>query len=322
MDRTNPISFALVLLLCCGLLPGCATVGPGPADRHYAAMDETSRLGRYAPIIVPGESGQPYNRVGRAAARLSEDGEEQIFIATDQAVYYTAEQGFTSVAGQDYDNLIYRLHFPRVPQPHLTAGANGGLFVIITLDGQQRPLLITTVHTCGCYLGFVPTSYLPASAYPEQWPQEQQRVFGETLPARLDYPPGFDAALRPLIHLRSGTHRVMDIQLRRLSEIDAPLAEVRLLPLAGLERLPLGEGHTSFFHTSGWLQGYVKDSFKPWELLLMSWWALDLNIGRDKQLGTPDQTGTVFYTSLKPWARNASNMGRFADFLAYWGWRL
>lgn len=54
----------------------------------------------------------------------------------------------------------------------------------------------------------------------------------------------------------------------------------------------------------------------------MSWWTFDLYIGNDKRLGDPAETGTVFYTSLKPWARDKSNMWFFADFLDYWGWQL
>ncbi len=323
MTFTKSIKNASLLLALCGLLlQGCATVGPGAGDSHYAVAAGAELASRYAPVIVPGESTRPYNRIGRAAARLDEDGEEEIYIATDPAVFYFREQAFTTARGNSYHNLIYRFHFPRVPQLHLTAGRNGGLFVVITLDDEQRPVLITTVHTCGCYLAFVPSSYLPDSAYPEAWPAETQTVFGETLPVRLDYPARFDPAWRPLISLRSETHRVMDVRLGRLAQISAPLIPVELRPVTDLERLPLNGGQTSFFHHSGWLKGYVKDSFKPWELLLMSWWVLDLNVGRDKQLGDPALTGTVFYTSLKPWAREESNMGFFAEFLDYWGWRL
>lgn len=325
MTYSKTIQFACALLLC-GLLLGCATPGPGATDRRYLVAQDADLLERHAPVVVAGQSALAYNQIGHAAARLDEAGEEEIYIDLEHAVFYTRQQPFTALSGRRYHNLIYRFHFPRVPHPHLTAGANGGLFVVVTLNERQQPVLITTVHTCGCYLAFVPTSHLPTSAMPEDWPQDKQSVFGETLPARLDYPPDYasdaDTQWRMVLHLRSATHRVMDVRLKRLDHIHAARQTVELQPMQSLQRLPLGDGHTSFFHSSGWLEGYVKDSFKPWELLLMSWWALDLNIGRDKQLGDPAATGTVFYTSLKPWAREASNMYFFADFLEYWGWRL
>lgn len=312
-----PRCITLLLLV---MMVGCASV-PVPStmvDRIYRHTGSDSLLARYAPIIAPQQTALEYNRIGRAAARFDDGGRQEIYINSDQPVFYTQEQRFTAVSGQRYLNLIYRFHFTEVPQPHLTAGKNGGLFVIVTLNEQEQPLLITTVHSCGCYLAMVPTRYLDRAAYPEGWDLDQQSVYGETLPGRLDYPALFDTELRPLITLRSATHRVMGVGFATLDSYRDEGVELLLQPMAALDQLPLADGHTSFFNQSG----YVKGAFKPWELLLMSWWSLDLNVGRDKRLADPAESGVVFYTSLKPWARNASNMWFFADFLDYWGWRL
>ena len=315
--------FLMLALLANLLLPGCATrpTTQEVVDLHYTSHDEASRLGRYAPVIVPHETHLTHNQIGRAAARFDHKGNEEIYIATDQPVFYTSEQTFTSKSGRSYHNLYYRFHFTHVPHPRLTAGRNVGLYVVITLNEQQQPLLITTVHSCGCYLTFIPTSYLPTSAYPDDWDITSQQVYGEQLPGRLDYPADFNTDWRPLIQLRSNNHRVMNVKLTSFSSLAETLTPVEIKPVETLERLPLGDGHTSLYHNDGRHQGYVKGSFKPWELLLMSWWAFDFHIGRDKQLGDPAETGTVFYTSLKPWARDESNMWFFADFLDYWGWR-
>lgn len=314
--------FALVLLAGF-VLSGCAArpTAIGVSGLHYTSLDESSRLGRYAPVIVPQETHLSHNKIGSAAARFDQQGNEEIYITTEQPVFYTSERAFTARSGRQYSNLYYRFHFTHVPQLRLTAGRNVGLYVVITLNQQQQPVLITTVHTCGCYLAFIPTSYLSVEAYPDDWDIASQRVYGEKLPGKLDYPVGFNMGLRPLIYLRSDNHRVMDVELGSLSSLaDTPIP-VEMKPVEALERLPLGNGYTSFFHHDGRHQGYVKGSFKPWELLLMSWWAFDLHIGSDKQLGDPVETDTVFYTSLKPWARDESNMWLFADFLDYWGWR-
>lgn len=317
-ELLRPVFILLILLLC-----GCAVTPfePPRAEHSYGYFDDGSLAGRYAPIIAPQQPEWEYNLIGRAAARYGESGEEQIYIDTRQPVFYFQEQAFVTVRGNRYRNLIYRFHFPAVPRYHLTAGDNGGLFVIITLDERQQPVLITTVHSCGCYLAFIPTSYLDRAAYPDGWDAGSQVVYGEVLPGRLDYPPQFDATLRPRIMLRSGTHRVMNVDLVTAANYP-PGWKVDLLPMSALDHLPLGAGETSFFYPSGSLKGYVKGAFKPWELLLMSWWSFDLHVGRDKRLGDPGETEVVFYTSLKPWARDESNMWFFADFLDYWGWRL
>ncbi len=314
----------LIIIVLLGWLQGCATphLGPTAANQVFANFDNDSLLGRHAPIIAPQGTKFDHNRIGRAQARRDDDGKEKIYIATDQPTFYSREQTFTTARGNHYQNLIYRFHFPHVPQPRLTAGKNGGLFVILTLNAQHQPVLITTVHTCGCYLAMVPTSYLAGTAYPEKRGSGRQKVFGESLPGRLDYPTQFNSEWRPMIHLRRDNHRVMDISLSRQAQLQGPVETVQLAPISALDRLPLDKGQTSFFHPSGRHKGYVKGASKPWELLLMGWWTFDLHIGNDKRLGNPAETGTVFYTSLKPWARDASNMWFFADFLDYWGWQL
>jgi hypothetical protein len=95
---------------------------------------------------------------------------------------------------------------------------------------------------------------------------------------------------------------------------------IRLAPVTALAALPLGDRKVSFFEQEGWRRGYVKGNSKPLELLLMSWWALDPKVGRDKALGPPEETGIKLYTSLKFWARNDSDIWNFPDFLNYWGW--
>ncbi len=316
----KPTSLIIVMLL---LLSGCATAPMTSitVNDTYTNFDDETLLGRYAPIIAPQQTILEYNRIGHAAARL-DDGEEKIYINTDEPVFYTQEQDFITARGHRYHNLIYRFHFTEVPQPFLTTGKNGGLFVVITLNEQQQPVLISTVHSCGCYLAMVPTSYLDKSAYPARWDLKRQSIYGESLPGQLDYPAAFVPRMRPLITLRSGTHRVMDVALVHSNQYEEGSQVAQLLPMTELDHLPLGSGQTSFFNESGLLKGYVKGAIKPWELLLMSWWTFDFNIGRDKRLGDPAETGVVFYTSLKPWARSDSNMWFFADFLDYWGWRL
>jgi len=54
----------------------------------------------------------------------------------------------------------------------------------------------------------------------------------------------------------------------------------------------------------------------------MSWMALDLFVGTDKIYDPNGQSQNQFYTSLKPWNRNKSDMNHFARFLEFRGWKL
>lgn len=281
---------------------------------------------RFAPALVHERDSRPWNRPGTPRASRDEHGRVVVRIDPAEAAMFTERRRFRGERGE-YTNHLYRVHFERVPFRlvpfHLTAGRNGGLFVIVTVDERDRPLLVTTVHTCGCYRAFVPTRYLAEDAYPPGWPRDVQTVFGERLPARIEWNAA-DSGQQLVVRLRPGTHRVMDVAVMDEADLEAAfdIEPLRLRPLADLERLPLDDGTVSMFHDSGLRQDLVRGSFKPFELVLMSWWALDPAVGVDRRLGRPGDGGRVFYTSLKPWAREASDMRDFAGFLRYWGWQL
>jgi len=135
-------------------------------------------------------------------------------VDTDHPTIYYLKRQFATPKGR-YTNLIYRVHFPKVPFSlipfYLTAGNNVGLMVIITLDSAQKPVLVTTVGTCGCYLAIVQTSFLPGDALPDKWRDKPLNIYGEILPARLSYANRNTSKL--LIHIRPGVHRVMDLEV-------------------------------------------------------------------------------------------------------------
>ena len=100
-------------------------------------------------------------------------------------------------------------------------------------------------------------------------------------------------------------------------------ARAQTKPIDALKELELKYNKTtSFFENSGSRKGYVKESHKIRERLFMSWWALDSRIGEDKMFGKNRNDGILFYTSLKPWAREKSDMRDFIAFLKYWNWNL
>lgn len=243
-----------------------------------------------------------------------------------KASLYFETQQFTTANGT-YTNLIYRLHFSEVPflwtSPHLTAGNNPGLLVIYTLDEASTLLLVTSVHTCGCFLAFTPTAVMPPSFFPDNWPLGRQEVYGQTLPALLPLPTEASAT-RLLFSLESETHRIRDAAAVSTAALEQFSQErnIAMRPMQNLYALPYGDSTVSFFEDQGPRRGYVKNNTKIWERLLMSWWAFDLNVGEDKAYSLLDQSGTIFYTSLKFWTREDSDLKNFTQFLNYWGWRL
>ena len=192
---------ALIIVL--ALLSACATSRPhndsfqnnSSHSTAYVVNDQTTDFSRFAPIIISAQTDQSFNRIGQPYARLDGNGNEVIAVDASQSFAYVDRQPFSTNNG-NYTNLIYRVHFEKTPfrlfPVHITAGNNNGLLTVITLDAKNRPVLVTTVHTCGCFFAIVPTSYLPASAYPDDWDVTSQSNYGMTLPGLLNFPGEFD----------------------------------------------------------------------------------------------------------------------------------
>jgi hypothetical protein len=123
----------------------------------------------------------------------------------------------------------------------------------------------------------------------------------------LDY--GSKRNPRLLVHVRPAVHRVTNLEIADEGELlpssSVAVIKAPLMAMAELERLPLDGGRTSFFYRGGLREGHVKGSIKPWESLFLSLPSLDPFVGSDKDYGDRRETGNPFYTSLKPWNREA-----------------
>jgi len=278
------------------------------------------------PVFLIHEADKAYNRIGAPRVRGGAGGGTEVYVDPARAALFIDRRSFGTVKGA-YENLIFRVHFEKVPfslrEPHLGAGNNPGLIVVVTLDQEGVPVLVTTVHTCGCYLAFIPTDSLPPDALPLGWPAKSQTVYGKKLPAVIATPV-VRGDSKIIIVIDSGTHRVDDVKLTAMQELAAlyPRNTMDMLPMEALWSLPFAGREISFFEREGCRKGYVKNSAKPLERLLMSWWTFDWHIGEDKAYGNSEEVGARFYTSLKFWRRKDSDMWNFAHFLKFWGWRL
>ena len=316
------------VLLAALMFGGCASLAfQQDVPRHAYVAGGEDEFDRYMPIVVSEHPDRSYNRIGRP--EVTEDAEQvRLTINPDMAVAYAEKRRFETDRAA-YTNFIYRIHFEKVPFSllpfNLTEGRNVGLLIVITLNERQQPVLITTVHTCGCYMAMVPTNYLPEDAYPPHWDRQGQDVYGASLPGLLK----FDATEKGekfVIYLRDETHRVIHLDVASHDDVAAryDIQPLTVHPVAALDALELADSgaRVSMFEPGGSRQDYVRDSHKPFEFLFMSWWSFDVRVGVDKRYGLPGGQGRVFYTSLKPWARRESDMRDFPAFLRYWGWHL
>jgi hypothetical protein len=322
-----PVVFSILVFL-----SSCATVHyPLTPDKlkSYAIPDaaDNQLITRYAPIFIIEEPQKSFNRIGTPSARSNKKNKEKIYIDPDIPTIYFMEQPFTTPKGS-FSNLIYRVHFEKIPYSlfpfHLTAGKNIGIIVIVTINNLNKPVLLTIVNTCGCYLSITPTSFTPEDAYPAGWnPDTWQRIYGEYIPALLDYAAETNQHdLHPTVLIRSNTHRAKGLWLDTIGSVSQfyEMIPGKLVPMDSLEKLQTNGSYTPFFEKNGSRRGYVRGSHKPFERLLMSWWVFDWRIGEDKRLGPEAEGNSVFYTSVKFWDREKSNMWNFATFLQYWGW--
>ncbi len=315
----------LLLSAVLAIIAGCSTRASDPAAvALYLAPVPEGEVAGHTPAFVVKEPEQPYNRIGSPAIRPSADGTAGAVVDPELPALFFETTRFTTPRGE-YRNLVYRVHFPEVPfswrSPNLTTGKNPGLLIVYTLDDQDRLLLVTTVHTCGCFLAFLPTPLLDRAAYPANWPAGgDQAVYGYRLPALIE-PPNQDGQ-QLVFTLESQTHRIAAVHYEDPGDRPGEEVTMRLAPMHSLHSLPYDGGESSFFEISGPRNGYVRNNTKILERLLISWWAFDWRVGEDKAFGGDDASPAIFYTSLKFWARKASDMKDFPKFLAYWGWGL
>lgn len=316
-----------IIVLIIFLLPtsGCVSFSDTSLQSETVQPERKTggSTGRILPAFTTLQSDIPYNRIGFVEA-VDNDGEAMVRFNPEKPAVYVASTKFTTEKGE-YRNDAYRVHFEKTPFSlfpfYLTAGKYPGLLVILTMNQDDNLILVTTVHTCGCYAAIIPTEWLSRESYPSDWPETEFTVYGETLPASL--PAAVPGQMIEIV-IRPGTHRVMTVRvIDESGHADRNYRIAAVLDQDSLRRLQTETGEkTSFYYHSWPLKGHVKGAFKWWEMLLLSIPSLDLFVGMDKDFGNTEKTGNTFYTSLQPWYRSASDMNDFASFLKFYGWNL
>ena len=313
-------------LLFLALAQGCARHCSDPGGQKQTVTTNKASSGPLEHTMAPAfhlqDTQHTYNRIGRVFASGTQKA-NVITIDPDRPVLYVATRQF-STAQNTYTNLIYRVHFLEQPYSlipfNFGAGQHVGLLVILTLNQHNQVVLVTTAQTCGCYAVSIPTKTLPTAAYPKNWPAPLLRVAGERLPASL---PALDPQDVLQVVVRPVVHRIMDIKVVPKASLATPVVHATTADLASLKQLPLEDGTATSLYYQNWpLTGHVKGAIKPWETLLLGLVSFDFFVGMDKEYGDTGESGNAFYTSLKFWNRQVSDMNDFASYLQFNGWRL
>lgn len=288
--------------------------------------EERELFAEHCPIFVIEDENKTYNKIGEPKLKRVVQDKLEAYVDPTSAIIYTQKRTFTTSRGT-YTNLIYRVHFEKVPymlKPfHVGAGKNVGLLVVVTLNEKELPVLVTTVHTCGCYISIIPTTHLEKGAFPIDWKPEPKYRYGEKHSPLLTYPDG--DGYHPTLYLRKETHRVSDVFIKKADHVKQQfdIVKMEMRPMEQLEHLTVvGEDEEASLYYTGLNKGYVRNALKPFEFLFISPWAFDFNVGVDKKYASSRELHARFYTSLNVAYRQESDMWNFARFLKFWGWNL
>ncbi len=290
-------------------------------DRTVPKKKEKVLMAQLAPCIVVQKANRSYNRVARPKA-YEENGRIKLKMDPNDPVMFAEMRQFTTPK-DTYSNYIYRVHFKKTPLFHMQSGLNTGLFVIVTCDSYDKPILVTTVSTSGRSVTFYPTNNIHKHCLPYQFWTLYPENRGNK-PNTIYVPQVLDEG-KITLFVSKDMHKIESVfyQDYRILDMKKKRCEIPVEPLENLEHLNLNGKEVSMYYiksADGF--GYVRQSAKPFEFFLMSWWTFDPRIGSDKILGATGDKNPRFYTTIKPWARKQSDMRDYHRFLMYWGWNL
>ena len=233
--------------------------------------DWRALISRHAPIFLL-ESNGTFDRIGTIVfARDS-----QVTVDAASPVVYQ-RVSFTRIAGQTYVQLTYSVWFSERPvnaPMDLLGGNLDGVMVRITLGQNGTPLLVDSIHACGCYHLFFPTPNLSPRPPPDtniEWAFSPKNL------------PAMTAGQRVVVQLASATHYLTDIRIDNgdsshggSNNPSVAHATYRLNPERDLLSLPLSQNDAngerkSIYEPSGLIAGSTRgERFVFWPMGILS----------------------------------------------------
>lgn len=191
----QPVPLAALALA----MPRDALGIPVPGREEAAAL-----LQAYAPVLEVARPGPgdiaPFDRFGALHWGAGDAPE----VNTLRPVAYQ-RIAYTRMGAQTLVQLVYSFWFPERPAVgavDLLSGPLDAVVLRITLAPDGTPLLLDTIHACGCYHLFVPTPALVPR------PAPQARVEWAFVPTSL---PVLQPGQRLRVRVASGTHYVVGV---------------------------------------------------------------------------------------------------------------
>jgi hypothetical protein len=157
---------------------------------------------------------------------------------------------YTRYQGQTLLQLVYSVWFPERPRSSaldLLSGTLDSVVLRVTLDARGAPLLVDSIHSCGCYHMFFTTPRVTPR------PAPQARMEWAFVAATL---PTLSAGQRVRVRLASGSHYVVGLQPAAASE-GGPFTPYTLLDDAPLRTLPVTDGPPGSTRSAFWPNGIV-----------------------------------------------------------------
>ena len=225
---------------------------------QFLPDEAATLLAAHAPVVEIDDRGA-FDRFGALVWR---DGGAAPGVDTATPVLYQ-RLAATRYRGQWLMQLVYTLWFPERPPRSrfdLLAGALDALVVRITLAPDDgRPLLVDTIHGCGCYHLFLPT---PEVRLRDDAPTDVEWAFS---PITLPTP---QAGQRFIIRLDSASHYVVGATL----DNGRPGAPYDLRSESALRSLSMPQGGTrSVFGPDGLVPGSERaERFLFWPMGIAS----------------------------------------------------
>lgn len=201
--------------------------------------DRATLLATYAPVFRVTTNG-PYDRIGPLVWR----GDEAPAIDSERPSVYQ-DLVFTRFADQVLIQLVYTVWFAERPSAgafDTLGGSLDGVVFRVTLDGESRPLVYDTIHSCGCFHMFFPSDRVVARPAPDG---QREWAFIPTSAPEVRPPQ------RIVVTIESGTHYVVGVDV----DGGKPAISYSLIDYDALLTLPLKDGSRSAFGPDGLVPG-------------------------------------------------------------------
>jgi hypothetical protein len=205
-------------------------------------------------------------------------------VLIDQPVVFQ-RIAFTRYQNQTLLQLVYSVWFPERPRAgriDLLGGQLDSVVLRLTLAPDGTPWLYDSIHSCGCYHLFFPTSGAkalpPPSAGDSSTPQRIEWAF---VPTTL---PALKVGQRMALHLESGTHYVEGLRpVPAPGSSPVPPAPFALRPDNALRTLPVAGALSGVTRSAFWPHGIVPGTERGERLLF---WPMGIdNPGAMRQWG-------------------------------------